>query len=87
MLVAKRTNYNYFPGSERLFASFAQGPTQEKKNIDLQLIFFNKTKKTEVKENKKKWDSQSGGSKFTTPGSEGLLVIEEKGKPIGVTYP
>ena len=39
-----------------------------------------------IEENKKKkWDSQSEGSNFTTPGSEGLLVTEKNGKPIGVT--
>ena len=39
------------------------------------------------KQKKKKWDSQSEGSNFTTPGSEGLLVTEKNGKPIGVTHP
>ena len=40
-----------------------------------------------VEEKRKKWDSQSGGSNFTTPGSEGLLVIEKNDKPMGVTRP
>ena len=40
-----------------------------------------------VEEIKKKWDSQSGESNFTTPGTEGLLVTEGKGKSIGVTHP
>ena len=39
------------------------------------------------KTKKKKWDSQSGGSNFTTPGSEGLLVTEKNCKRLGVTHP
>ena len=39
------------------------------------------------KQKRRKWDSQSGGNNFTTPGSEGLLVTERNGKPIGVTDP
>ena len=33
-----------------------------------------------VEKIKKKWDSQSGESNFTTPGTEGLLVTEGNGK-------
>ena len=51
-----------------------------------QLAFFSLSTKP-IKLWLKKRDSQSGGSIFTTPGSEGLLVIEKNGKPIGVTHP
>ena len=36
---------------------------------------------------KNRWDSQSGESNFPIPGTEGLLVTEGNGKPIGVTHP
>jgi len=40
-----------------------------------------------VEKIKKKWDSQSGESNFTTPGTEGLLVTTGNATPIGVTHP